>query len=292
MKGRYGMKNNVTVIGLGPMGQALASTLLKKGYDTSVWNRTLKKAAPLKEQGAVVANTAAEAISASPLIIICVLNYDAVEEILHSAADQLNGKTVVNLTAESPERARRMSEWVQGRGAAYLDGAIMSPTPTIGTDDAVILFSGQEEVFKVHEPILKSFGGTPAYLGSDHGLAAAYDVALLDFFWTSMSGYLHSLAVARKEGISAREFVPFAQGMVDILPNIMVDTAQEVDEGKYNQDDSSLISNAASMKHIIEVSEAHGIDASVMRAAKAWAQQAIDQGYGRESFSRLSEILK
>ncbi|WP_096186386.1 NAD(P)-dependent oxidoreductase [Evansella halocellulosilytica] len=286
------MNNKVTVIGLGPMGQALASAFMKKGYDTNVWNRTIKKADSLKRQGAAVANTAAKAISASPLVIICVLNYDAAEQILHSAADKLSGKTVVNLTADSPERARSMSEWVQEQGATYLDGAIMSPTPTIGTDEAVVLYSGPEEVFTDHEQTLKNLGGTPAYLGSDYGRAAAFDVALLDFFWTSMSGYVHSLAIAGKENISAREFAPFAQGIVDILPNILVGLAQEVDEEKYSQDDSSLISNVASMNHIIEVSESHRIDASVLHSAKAWAQRAIDQGYGKESFARVTDILK
>ncbi len=40
------MNPKVTVIGAGRMGSALASALLKKGFDTTVWNRT--RATPMR----------------------------------------------------------------------------------------------------------------------------------------------------------------------------------------------------------------------------------------------------
>ncbi|MCP4075102.1 MAG: NAD(P)-binding domain-containing protein [Gammaproteobacteria bacterium] len=33
----------ISVIGLGVMGSALANTLLQKGYSVTVWNRTIEK---------------------------------------------------------------------------------------------------------------------------------------------------------------------------------------------------------------------------------------------------------
>jgi hypothetical protein len=46
------------------------------------------------------------------------------------------------------------------------------------------------------------------------------------------------------------------------------------------------------MEHIIHAAEDHGIAAGVLLAAKAVAQQAIDEGYGNDSFSRLTDVLK
>ena len=86
----------------------------------------------------------------------------------------------MNLTADSPKRAREMATWAAQHGVDYLDGAIMTPTPTIGTPAASVLYSGPESIFKVHQPTLASLGGTTSYLGADPGRAAAYDVALLD----------------------------------------------------------------------------------------------------------------
>ena len=46
----------VSVIGLGAMGSALARTLLGHGYRVTVWNRTSAKAEPLVRDGAVLAD--------------------------------------------------------------------------------------------------------------------------------------------------------------------------------------------------------------------------------------------
>lgn len=282
----------VTVIGLGPMGQALAGAFLKNGHPTTLWNRSAGKADALVARGAILANTVADAVAASPLVIICVLDYNVVHAILGPVGDALKERTLVNLTADSPERAREMATWAAQRGVDYLDGAIMTPTPTIGTPAAVVLYSGLESVFQVHQPTLASLGGTASHLGADPGRAAAYDVALLDLFWTSMSGYTHALALASSENISAKEFVVYAQGIIAIMPDIMVDLAGQVDAGHYPGDKSNIISAAAGMEHIIHAAQHHGIDVSVLSAAKAVAKRAIDAGYGTDSFSRLTEQLR
>ncbi|EPD91059.1 hypothetical protein HMPREF1486_05446 [Streptomyces sp. HPH0547] len=45
------------------------------------------------------------------------------------------------------------------------------------------------------------------------------------------------------------------------------------------------------MTHVIEASEAHGIDAGPMRVAEGWARRAIGLGHGGDGFSRLTELL-
>jgi 3-hydroxyisobutyrate dehydrogenase-like beta-hydroxyacid dehydrogenase len=51
----------VTVIGLGLMGTALARGLLRSGARVTVWNRSIAKAAPLVAEGAALAPSAAAA---------------------------------------------------------------------------------------------------------------------------------------------------------------------------------------------------------------------------------------
>ena len=66
------MKNEVSVIGLGVMGSALARALLSNGHRVTVWNRTSAKAEPLVRDGAVLAPGAASAVSASPVVLVCI----------------------------------------------------------------------------------------------------------------------------------------------------------------------------------------------------------------------------
>ncbi|WP_406200778.1 NAD(P)-binding domain-containing protein [Streptomyces sp. NBC_01017] len=283
----------VTVLGLGPMGRALAGAFLAGGLRTTVWNRTPGRDGELLGRGAIGALSAAEAVGASELVVVCVVNYDAADAVLRQDAvtGALKGRTVVNLTADTPARARDTAAWADAHGIRYLDGAIMTPATTIGTSDAVFLHSGPEDLYREHRPVLDVLGGTHTHLGGDIGRAAAYDVALLDIFWTAMSGYAHALAVARAEGITARELAPFAQGIGAILPPLFEELAGDVDDGTYSGELNPITSAVSSMAHIVQASESHGIDAGVMRAAEGQARRVIGLGHGTDGFIRVAELL-
>lgn len=283
----------VTVIGLGPMGRALAAAFLTAGVRTTVWNRTPGRDGELVEQGAVSAATAEEAVAASPLTVVCVVNYDASDAVLRRDAvtAALRGRTVVNLSADTPGRSRDTANWAAAHGVRYLDGAIMTPTPTIGTPHGVFLHSGDAALYEEHRPVLEKLGGTHTHLGEDIGRAAAYDIALLDFFWTSMTGLMHGLAVAKAEGVTAQELAPFAKGISAILPAIIDGTAVDVDKGSYPGDGNPITSAASTMAHVVHASEAHGIDAGVMRAAEGLVRRVIDEGHGTDGPARLVELL-
>ncbi|PAZ13259.1 dehydrogenase [Streptomyces sp. SA15] len=283
----------VTVLGLGPMGRALAGAFVAAGLRTTVWNRTPGRDRELLERGAIGAGSAAEAVAASALTVVCVVNYDASDSVLRDEAvtDALKGRTVVNLTADTPDRARDTADWAAAHGVRYLDGAIMTPTPTIGTPDAVFIHSGPEELYREHRPVLEALGGTHTHLGEEIGRAAGYDIALLDIFWTAMAGYAHAVAVARAEGITARQLAPFARGIATILPPLFEEWADDVDNGTFSGELNPITSTVSSMAHIVHASEAHGIDASVMRAAEGQARRVVALGHGTDGYMRVTELL-
>ncbi|MFE2272735.1 NAD(P)-dependent oxidoreductase [Streptomyces lavendulae] len=287
------MQSAVTVLGLGPMGRSLARAFLDAGLSVTVWNRTPGRDHELVEHGAVGAASAEEAVAASGLTVICVVNYDAADAVLRAAAvaRALKGRTLVNLSADTPDRARETGAWADRHGIRYLDGAIMTPTTTIGTAASVYLHSGPQDLYREHRPLLEALGGTHTHLGEDIGRAAAYDIALLDVFWTAMAGYAHAVALARAEGVTARELAPFAQGIGAILPPLFAQTAADFDDGGFSGEGNPLTSGASSMAHIVHASEAHGIDAGVMRAAEGMARRAIGLGHGTDGFIRVAEVL-
>lgn len=284
---------DVSVLGLGPMGRALTRAFLAADLRTTVWNRTPGKDDELIDRGAVRARSVEAAVTASPLTVVCVVNGDAVDAVVRQSAatEALASRTLVNLTADTPERARSTAAWAAEKGIRYLDGAIMTPTPTIGTPAAAVIYSGPEELHQENRPVLDALGGNQSYLGSDVGRAAAYEIALLDIFWTAMAGYAHSMAVARAEGITAADLAPFAKGIGTILPSIFEQVAIDVDERKFSAEGSPLTSAVSSMTHIVETSEAHGIESGMMRAAEGLARRAIGLGHGADGFLRVVELL-
>ncbi|MGW5009154.1 NAD(P)-dependent oxidoreductase [Streptomyces parvulus] len=286
-------RSAVTVLGLGPMGRALAAALLGAGLRTTVWNRTPGRDAEAVAAGALPASSAAEAVAASPLTLVCVVNYDASDAVLRQDAvtAALRGRTLVNLSADTPGRARETAAWAERQGIRYLDGAIMTPTPTIGTPDAVFLHSGPADLYEEHRPVLEALGGTHTHLGADPGRAAAFDIALLDIFWTAMSGYAHALALAGAEGVRASELLPFAQGIGAILPPLFAESARDLEAGTFPGEGNPLTSALSTMEHVVQLSDAHGIDAGLMRAAEAMSRRAVEGGHGADGFTRVAEML-
>ncbi|WP_224058411.1 NAD(P)-dependent oxidoreductase [Streptomyces kanamyceticus] len=276
----------VTVLGLGSMGQALAGAFLKAGHPTTVWNRSPGKGEDLVARGAVRAATPAEAVRAGEVVVVCVVDYAASQAILDQVAPaDFAGRLLVNLTSDTPERAREAAAWAAGLDVAYLDGSVMVPIQLIGTPDALIFHSGTRSAYEKYEATLKVLGGQSAYVGEDHGLAAVYDLALLDFFWTAMHGLVHGFALAAKDGVPAAALVPYLKANISLLENSVEGTAKDLDSGTYPAEASNLVVEAANVEHLVHAAEHRGLDASALRGVLTAARRAIDLGHGADEWA-------
>ncbi|MFF3957175.1 NAD(P)-dependent oxidoreductase [Streptomyces sp. NPDC001890] len=278
----------VTVIGLGRMGQALAGAFLKAGHPTTVWNRTASKADQLVAGGARLAPTVGDALKESSLAVLCVTDYEAMRELLGASGIELNGTMLINLTSGDSAQARKAARWTAQRGARYLDGAIMAIPPAIGTAEAVILHSGPQSDFEAHKSTLDALG-TVTYLGADHGLASLYDVAGLAMMWSVLNAWLQGTALLRTAGVDAAAYAPFAQqiaaGVAEWLPGY----AEQIDSGSFPAEVSALETEVRSMAHLIEESEALGVNAELPKLIKAMADRSIAAGHGGEQYPVLIE---
>src|SRR5882672_12650330 len=71
----------VAVLGIGAMGHGMAISALRAGIPTIVWNRTPEATRDLRDLGAEVAETAADAARRAAIVITMVTNTDAVMSI-------------------------------------------------------------------------------------------------------------------------------------------------------------------------------------------------------------------
>lgn len=174
----------VTCIGLGLMGSALARAMLAAGHATTVWNRSPEKAEAMAGQGARAARTLAEALSASPVILICIDNYRSVHALLEppEIARLLAGRTLVNLTTGTPREVERLCGWAIAQGASYLDGAILCGPGQIGTAGGEVLLSGDPATWELAGPLLTCLAGKVRLAGPGIG-----DASALDFAWLTMT---------------------------------------------------------------------------------------------------------
>jgi 3-hydroxyisobutyrate dehydrogenase-like beta-hydroxyacid dehydrogenase len=285
------MKTPVTVLGLGAMGTALARAFLAAGHPTTVWNRTPGRSPELDTLGATRAATAAEAVAASPVVVVCLL----VDATVRSTLDglDLTGKTVANLTNGTPAQARDTATWAAAGGASYLDGGIMAVPAMIGGPAAFIFYSGSPDAFEQHQADLAAMA-RPAYVGSDPGLAALHDIALLSAMYGMFGGAQHALALAGSEKVSAVRFtedflLPWLTAMLGSLPQI----AKALDEGpEPGAAGSNLAMQAAAYDNLIDTSVGQGVDPALLTPMGELLRKAVAAGNGDEDLAALVPLLR
>src|SRR5437773_1047801 len=117
------MKETIGFIGLGGMGLAMATNLLKDGFGLRVYNRTAEKARPLLEQGARLARTPAEAVEPGGVVVTMVSDDRAVEEVTIGAnglLGRLGDGIHLSMSTIAPRTALRLAALHRERGSRYV----------------------------------------------------------------------------------------------------------------------------------------------------------------------------
>jgi 3-hydroxyisobutyrate dehydrogenase-like beta-hydroxyacid dehydrogenase len=284
----------VTVIGLGPMGRAMVTTLMKAGHPVTVWNRTPSRAAELVRAGAALAPTPSDAVKASKLVILSLTDYPAMYDILGDSSGVLAGKVLVNLSSDTPAASREAAAWAAERGASFLTGGVMVPAPMVGTEAAYVYYSGPEALLPGHESVLRLLGA-PRYVGPDPGLAQLWYQAQLTVFLTALSGLLQAAALVNAAGVPLGSFLPEALDTFAGIPAMLEggrELAKSLETGVHPGDLSTVLMMGATADHIVRTSETLGIDVRMVEAVKSHYERAIAAGHGTHNWTALYEVIK
>jgi 3-hydroxyisobutyrate dehydrogenase-like beta-hydroxyacid dehydrogenase len=199
--------SDITVIGSGLMGSALARTIHRAGHDLTVWNRSPEKLQPFVDAGIAAAPDAVSAMKASPVILICIDNYDVTLSLLNigEIASLLAGRTIVQLSTGTPREALDAAEWMKRRDVSYLDGAILAGPDDIGTASGQILLCGDEVAYTKAGRILGCLGEDVRYLGSNFRAASALDLEWLCDSYGRFLAVAHAARICESEEIGIGE---------------------------------------------------------------------------------------
>lgn len=107
--------------------------------------------------------------------------------------------------------------------------------------------------------------------------------------WSVLNAWLHGVALLRTAGVDAATFTPFAQQMATGTAEWLTGYAEQIDSNFYPADDAALDTHARSMEHLIEESEALGVNAELPQLFKTLADRAITTGHGGAGYASLIE---
>jgi len=201
-------KKNISVIGLGSMGFALAETLLKADFNISVWNRTSSKAQKFENKGANICSTPNEAFKNSQYIVASLSNYEAWDNIIDSNQIDmdLSGKTIIQLTTGSIEEVGALNDWVKKYNGDLLEGVISCFPSQIGTEESLILLAGSDSSINNCKDIISILSPQYKNLGSNLIAPTVLSRAFLSGALGGLIGMMNGAVLCQKADISLDDF--------------------------------------------------------------------------------------
>jgi 3-hydroxyisobutyrate dehydrogenase-like beta-hydroxyacid dehydrogenase len=197
----------VAFLGLGIMGQAMASNLVKAGNEVAVWNRTPGK----QVEGARPATSPADAAQGAEVVWLCVSDTAAVESVLFgpSGVEQsiTPGMIIVDSSTISPAATRRFAERIRQKGGEYSDSPVTGSKTGAENGTLIFIVGGDEQVVERLKPLYAAMGKKVCRMGEtgkgqSAKLAMNLQIALI------YEGFVEGLTLAAKLGIDAENLLP------------------------------------------------------------------------------------
>ncbi|MGA8868137.1 MAG: NAD(P)-dependent oxidoreductase [Candidatus Sulfotelmatobacter sp.] len=196
----------VAFLGLGIMGHAMATNLVKAGHEVTVWNRTPGKLV----EGAVVAPTPAAAAQGAEVVWLCVADTAAVESILFGpeGVEQslTEGMSIVDSSTISPSATSKFAERVRNKGVAYVDAPMTGSKIGAANGTLIFMVGGEEATVERLKPLFAAMGKKIFRMG-ETGKGQATKLAMNLQIAMIFEGFAEALTLATKLGVDPQQLL-------------------------------------------------------------------------------------
>jgi 3-hydroxyisobutyrate dehydrogenase-like beta-hydroxyacid dehydrogenase len=206
------MKEIIGFVGLGGMGLAMATNLLKAGFGLRVYNRTPEKAQLLLKLGAVLVRSPAEAATPGGVVVTMVSDDRAVEEVTVGETGllgRLGDGVHLSMSTIAPRTARRLAGLHQERGARYVGSPVFGKPAVAAEARLWIATSGDAAARARVLPIQEAMSQRVFEFGDDPGAANAIKLAGNFLLGAAIEAMAEAFTLAQKNGVPRRQTYEF-----------------------------------------------------------------------------------
>lgn len=172
--------DQIAFIGLGAMGEPMVTNLLAKGFPvTIVGHRRPEPVERLRERGAKVAATPADAVRGSNVVILMLPSSREVESVVTGEGGLLEalaaGSVLVDCSTSDPASTVKLGEQLRARGVGMIDAPVTRGVLGAKQGKLAFFVGGEATDFEKVKPCLEAMGDTfhmMGRLGSGHATKA------------------------------------------------------------------------------------------------------------------------
>ncbi|KAF5462779.1 hypothetical protein F2P56_018760 [Juglans regia] len=286
-------EKEVGFLGLGIMGKAMATNLLRNGFKVTVWNRTLSKCDELVENGASIGETPAAVIKKCKCTIAMLSDPKAALSVVFDKEGVLeqicSGKGYIDMSTVDADTSSKINEAITSRGGHFIEAPVSGSKKPAEDGQLVILAAGEKALYEEAIPAFNVLGKRSFYLGQV-GNGAKMKLVVNMIMGSMMNALSEGLALASTSGLDP-------QNLLDVLdlgaianpmfkmkgPTMIQNNYSPAFPLKHQQKD---------MRLALALGDENAVSMPVAAAANEAFKKARSMGLGDLDFSAVFEAVK
>lgn len=203
---------SVGFIGIGLMGLPMCTRLLAAQVPLMVWNRNTQKCQPLVALGATHADSITALVQDVDVIMLCVSNTQAVQEVSEALLPYLRkGQVIVDFSSISPDATQALAQRVAEQGATWIDCPVSGGVAGAEAGTLAMMAGGDESTLKSLQPLLLNLGQRVTYMG-ESGAGQTTKICNQMIVSCNVLVIAEVMAMAKRAGVDAAKIPQALQG--------------------------------------------------------------------------------
>jgi 3-hydroxyisobutyrate dehydrogenase len=276
----------VAVLGTGIMGAAMARNLLSNDIEVRAWNRSREKAEPLKEDGAEVLDSPADAARGADFLLTMLADADAIEDAVSDGALPALAEDGVWLQMSTVGEGgnERLLGLAADHGVAYVDAPVLGTKQPAEQGQLVVLASGPEEVRERSEQVFGALGSKTVWLG-EAGEGSRLKLVVNNWIVGILGVLAETVAFANTIGVDPAKFLETIEGGPLGLPYAQIKGDMMIEEDFPTSFSANLARKDAGL--VLDAAEAHDQRMRITESVAARFDEAIRAGHGEEDMAAV-----
>jgi 3-hydroxyisobutyrate dehydrogenase-like beta-hydroxyacid dehydrogenase len=284
---------NIAFIGLGNMGSAMATNLLKAGHTLSVYNRTRARADALKPLGARIAATASEAAAGAEIAITMLADDHALESVMFEKGNILDllppNAIHVSMSTISVALSRRLAAAHAERKQHYVSAPVFGRPEAAAAAKLFIVAAGPAAQIERCRPLFDAMGQKTFIAGDDASGANLMKLAGNFLITAVIEGLAESFALVRKAGLDANLFHEILTNSLFNAP-IYKTYGALINSQKFEPAGFKLPLGLKDNRLLLAAAEENAVAMPMASLIRDRFLAALAQGMGEQDWSAISRI--
>jgi 3-hydroxyisobutyrate dehydrogenase len=286
----------IAFLGLGRMGSAMASRLLERGYDVTVYNRTAKRAEPLVAAGAKLARTPCDACANAEAVIGMTADDESSKTMWlgddGALAARLAPETLaIECSTLSHDWAVELGRFVAERGLRYIDSPVTGLPQAAAAGELTLLVGAEAADLEAARPLLDALATRVLHFGAV-GAGTAYKLAINLIGSVQIASAAEGLALAERAGLDPKLVVDAIATSQAASLQVVRNTRRMID-GEFSRDIVfTPVLRLKDVDYALRLADSLGVATPFGAAAREAFARLVALGAGADHEARVIEVAR